>query len=147
MKLIYLFLGVMLSISVWAHEPLAFHELSQQQLDQKHIKIRGFLYQTANGKWILADEPNLKSCCIGKKAAQQIFLEDFQAPPLSNSVVEIAGFLTFEPSWNSHGKMEKLYVLKNAVILPPEDNPYCWVLLACIPAGCSGFWLFRRRFF
>ena len=31
------------------------------------IQIRGFLYQTDKHKWYLAEEPNIKSCCIGSK--------------------------------------------------------------------------------
>ncbi|PJD97289.1 MAG: hypothetical protein CK425_04010 [Parachlamydia sp.] len=141
MQLIYLFWGILLSTGVWAYEPFTFYELSQIQNTPKPIKIRGFLYQTSDKQWVLAAEPNLKSCCIGKKFAQQIFLDKFQTPSSFHAVVEMTGLLTVETS--SSG--QKIYVLKNAALLPPEENSYAWVLLACIPIGCSGFWLFRRR--
>lgn len=141
MQLLYLFLGMLLSTGGWAYEPLTFYELAQIQNTQKPIKIRGFLYQTSDAQWILAAEPNLKSCCIGKKITQQIFLDNFHTPSPFNTVVEMAGLLSVETS--SSG--QKIYVLKNSALLPPEENSYAWVLLACIPIGCSGFWLFRRR--
>ena len=37
------------------------------------MKHRGFVYQTESGEWVLATEPDLKSCCLGKKG--QIYLD------------------------------------------------------------------------
>ena len=49
---------------------------AEEFLDQV-IAVRGFLYRSENGKWVLADTPNLKSCCIGntKNPSRQIYVE------------------------------------------------------------------------
>lgn len=41
---------------------IAGHPLPQS------IKIRGFLHKTSDHRWVLAAEPNLKSCCVGSHA-------------------------------------------------------------------------------
>ena len=48
--------------------PLQLFAISFRELDQhlgEEIEIRGFLYQKED-LWILAPQPNLKSCCVGK---------------------------------------------------------------------------------
>lgn len=56
----------------------SFDDLMLTELEQQTISIRGFLYQTAEKQWILAADPDLKSCCVGShdKARRQIYLED-----------------------------------------------------------------------
>lgn len=67
------------------------HELLDDQ-DQL-VQIRGFLYKTALGSedaWILAAEPNLKSCCMGssgKRGLQLIATGDLPESPPSTAVV------------------------------------------------------------
>ena len=36
------------------------------------MKIRGFIYKSPDNEWVLAEEPDLKSCCLGKEG--QIYL-------------------------------------------------------------------------
>ncbi|MCH9611226.1 MAG: hypothetical protein S4CHLAM81_13970 [Chlamydiales bacterium] len=40
------------------------------------MKAKGFIYKTDSGQWVLASEPNLKSCCLGKEG--QLILEGNQ---------------------------------------------------------------------
>jgi hypothetical protein len=46
-------------------------------LEGQEVVIRGFLYPKEGGQWILAAEPNLRSCCVGtaKNARRQFRVE------------------------------------------------------------------------
>lgn len=60
------------------YTPITFLELEKWEkaisMDQKAVEIRGFLYEDQDGQKILATEPNLKTCCLGKKNSQ-IFVD------------------------------------------------------------------------
>lgn len=70
-----------------------FAELNLTELDQQ-IAIRGFLYQTADKQWILAADPDLKSCCVGAsdKARRQIYLEGkLKVPQQTTQAITLQG--------------------------------------------------------
>lgn len=46
----------------------------------QEVKIRGFLYEKPDKTLILAPQPNLKSCCLGRK--EQIVVEGSALPSL-----------------------------------------------------------------
>lgn len=69
--------------------------VKDEKLLGESVTIRGFLYQSTDGEWILADQPNLKTCCVGKKVGQ-IFLDgDFSEIP-TYKPVSITGTLTLK---------------------------------------------------
>jgi hypothetical protein len=55
----------------------------------------GFLFKTKEGKWVLSQEPNLKTCCIGSKhkASTQIFLEGDFSGIKDNTLIKVKGVL------------------------------------------------------
>jgi hypothetical protein len=91
---------------------------------QKTICIRGFLYQTDAGRWLLAATPNMKSCCVGSsdKITQQIFLSaPFTAPAKAAiEAVSVQGTFSIEPLWDAQGNLTQLFSLKEALILHEE---------------------------
>lgn len=82
---------------------LDFHALKDQSrmefIKGRKVKIRGFLYSKGKNEWVLAADPNLKTCCIGskEKATQQIFLDGKFSEKLVNQVIEVEGILNFDP--------------------------------------------------
>ena len=60
---------------------------SVHEFQNEQVKIRGFLYQKDDGAWILAAEPNLRSCCVGsaKKRESQVWV-NLKHPPASPSL-------------------------------------------------------------
>lgn len=60
------------------------------------ITLRGFLYTDENGVQWLAQEPNLKSCCVGKKGVQVEILPSIE-PTLN--VVALRGVLRKQEHW------------------------------------------------
>jgi formylglycine-generating enzyme required for sulfatase activity len=82
--------------------------------DHREIRIRGFLYQSTKGEWILAEEPNLKTCCIGSpnKAHAQIHLNKGFEGVVSSLPVLIKGTFFTLVSGNASGyRIEKAEVI------------------------------------
>ncbi|KAF3362641.1 Uncharacterized protein PHSC3_000880 [Chlamydiales bacterium STE3] len=104
--------------------PVSFVELTKdpdvaKQWHEKPVLLRGFLYQDKQGQWILASEPNLKSCCVGSesKRTHQIFVQPkgaFKTTP--KSAVTLKGEFTVDPQ-NRYN-----YVLKNAYLTEGNAN-------------------------
>lgn len=88
------------TINANASQPIvvSFHQLidpiQASSYQTQQVSVRGFVYHDEQqNRWILAQEPNLKTCCVGSKhkIAQQIILEgDFSSSP-PNQVVEVVG--------------------------------------------------------
>jgi hypothetical protein len=86
--------------SFWQASGRLPEELLNAQNERVHI--RGFLYKTElshNDAWILAAEPNLKSCCVaspGKKGVQLLATGNLlKQMPLRSTAVGLEGHLQF----------------------------------------------------
>jgi hypothetical protein len=111
----------------------------------KRIKIRGFLYLSPSGDWILAAEPDLKSCCIGSKskANQQIFLDGHFDPQLVNYAHEISGVIHID----AKDQEERYYYLQKAVLLK-KNRDYSTIAIGVIVFGiciCVMVIFFRNK--
>lgn len=112
---------------------LTFTELSQRyfewkehqepsqrllDLDQHQVRIRGFLYSTEEGKWLLAKEPNLKSCCVGSKhrIAEQIYVTGQFPQDSLQSAKTVQGDFFFTLN------APEFYGIKNGVVV--EDGNF-----------------------
>lgn len=91
-------------------------QITFQELDDNlshEVTIRGFLYQNSDHQWVLAEKPNLKSCCIA--AERQILLSgDFKETSIGNAIT-LQGQLT---------KGSDKYHLSNAIEIPKKNNPW-----------------------
>jgi hypothetical protein len=101
--------------STWEKTKIIPSSLSEY--DNKKITIKGFLYKNSNENWILASEPNLKSCCVGshlKLNSQIIVYGDLPINPTSRAI-SIEGKLQITSKDSKY-----FYSLKEATI---ETNP------------------------
>ena len=112
----------------------------------REVTIRGFIYQSADQRWILASEPNLKTCCVGSmhKIWQQIIVEgEFESFP-SNQVVKLAGKLQVDPVWDNKQSLKQVFRLENAQIVQ-EYHHYNWLLLSGLAIGLLALAFFALR--
>jgi hypothetical protein len=88
----------------------------------QNVLIRGFLYCSETGTWVLSPEPNLKSCCAGSvdKVFRQIFVEGVSENPSNNRAVTLCGTFAINPLHNDSGELIQLYSLQNAVVVKKE---------------------------
>jgi hypothetical protein len=102
------------------HELMAFEIFNPENLSKElislhntEVEVRGFLYKTAKEDWILAAQPNLKSCCVGssEKINQQIFLEGDPGMEASTKPVLLQGRFLINPVYGPDGNLQKLYHL------------------------------------
>jgi hypothetical protein len=52
-------------------------EAIQKGEEGAELQLKGFIYPSPDGEWILSQEPNLRSCCVGAahKASSQVVLQ------------------------------------------------------------------------
>lgn len=101
------------------------------ELSGQRVLVKGFLYHDGK-KWILAEEPNLKQCCI-KKCEHQIIVEgDFETPS-PDAAIQVSG-LFFEGTY-----------LKEALILEPKPFPYWTTGFLLLALFCSISLKIRKR--
>lgn len=103
---------------------LSFDQLSSS--NQEMIQIRGFLYQLPDGHLILASQPDLKSCCLGKESLlkQQIFVQGDFKP--SAYAVTLEGKLKIVPQYDSNGQLIQWYVLEEARLVSSSSFVFPW---------------------
>lgn len=74
--------------------------------ENQSIEVRGFLYRNPEGNYILAEMPNLRSCCL-KKQEKFLFVEGDFSQDLPKQAVDVSGVL-------------QKGVLKEAKLIPSE---------------------------
>ncbi len=113
---------------LFAAKPLSFHQISPLDvaspasflenlaayIDQE-VEVRGFVREAPNGGWLLCDQPNVKSCCMGKTHLihRQIGLpENFSADV--TKAVTLQGLLRVDEGYRLSLKEAKLAEAKRA---------------------------------
>lgn len=68
------------------------------ELSEEMVEVRGFTYRTERGEWVLAGQPNLKSCCTGSenRRSEQIVLRGWGGEEPSRRAVKVRGLLKCE---------------------------------------------------
>lgn len=122
--------GEYLSISFDLLEKHASSGFSRKY-DGKEVKIRGFGYQAEDGRYVLASQPNLKSCCVGasRKIHQQIILKGSIPDIPRNKAVTVLGSFATDPTYNEEDELIGLYYLKNIRLLNEMDEGVVYSLL------------------
>jgi hypothetical protein len=46
---------------------ISLQEVSAPEFLDQEIEVKGFLHQMPEGEWVLSSQPNVRSCCTGKK--------------------------------------------------------------------------------
>lgn len=100
------------------------------------VTLRGFLYQTPEGVWVLSQEPNLKSCCVGSasKVMNQLYVDGNFPDVPAGQVVSLSGVFKVDPKYTNEGKLTQYYTLSEAAI-QQNEYPYStilWVGIAVI---------------
>lgn len=143
------FLGILPYLSptyCMAESPLevSFHQLTHlatqpneaKHLDGQVIKIRGFIYETKEGQFILAAQPDLKSCCVGapNKLQEQLLLEG----PLSE--IPKQQFITLEGVFKIEEKQGYLYRLEQIKLFHPQTSSFPWISLGLFSLILGGLY-------
>lgn len=112
----------------------------------REVTVRGFLYQSLDGRWILASEPNLKTCCVGspRKVWQQIIVDgEFESVP-ANKVVQIAGTLRVDPVQDDKNAFTQVFRLVNPHLVQEDDNGiWLWIVMSVIGLMAISYFAIR----
>lgn len=101
--------------------PITFNEMPDKEA---HIQIKGFIYTTEEGEQILAEKPNIKSCCLGKNSVKKIKL----IPPVQK-VSEVA---MIEGDLQRKDENEIVYTLINAKLVETKSTNLTHLLLLTV---------------
>lgn len=117
---------------------LSFQQLvdEKEQIADQEVLIRGFLYKTDNGQWVLASEPNLRTCCVGSSnhVKKQIFLENSYVGAHPNAeLVSIQGILRKDPMKDVQGNLIQYYSLQNVTIIENKGQGHLSYLSLLFP--------------
>lgn len=104
------------------------------RLSQQRVRIRGFLFASSSGEWVLSAEPNLKSCCVGskEKANRQIVIRGgIEGAGEYGHVVQLEGRFIVDPIKDADGRWKKIYALEE-VSMVQEVRTFSgiWILFA-----------------
>lgn len=105
-----------------------------KDLSGQEVEVRGFVYESKQGKVVLASQPNLKSCCVGstKKIRNQIvLLGDLPEIPLQRAVT-VQGYFVTDPTYGEDDELIGLYYLKNITLLNDFDDVTIYSLVVFI---------------
>jgi hypothetical protein len=118
MRLVIFFLLFLAAAEASEPASLSFENLADTPSHQEVI-VRGFLYQTKEGGWLLAAVPNLKSCCFAARhcVERQIFVEGDMGQPHPGRVYSVQGTFVVEPVKDKDNQLLQLYHLKNASLM------------------------------
>ncbi|NGX58803.1 MAG: hypothetical protein K940chlam3_01711 [Chlamydiae bacterium] len=121
------------------------NEQELSDLSGAMIKLRGFLYETEDGRLIASAEPDLKSCCVGteRKIRNQVVIVGAVSPSNHTLPVVVQGVFQFEPKIHE-GKLIQYASLLNAEIVEEESNHEILFILLIVSI-VVGLLLFKRR--
>lgn len=107
-------------------------------LENQKVRIRGFLFKKAN-QWVLAEEPNLKTCCIGskEKADRQLLLDGMFDENFINHVIEVEGIFK-----RAEGPFK--YEIRDARFVNASKRRLGLIVAFCIFCGLIVFVYYRR---
>ena len=138
---VFLFLLMICYGTILAAQELPLASFTDlQTYSDKEVGIRGFFYRADKDEWILAAEPNLKTCCIGtsQQYSKQIHVEgDFSAEPSLSKAVLLQGILSFQ---------DHRWHLRNAHFAEAEEKKESnlhWIGLTVF-LGVAGIFFFRK---
>lgn len=117
--------------------------------NNSRVTIRGFLYQSQEGRWILASSPNLKTCCVGhaSKAIKQVTVHGGTLAASPDRVIALSGTFIVEPAFNDQNALTGLFHLKDATMMPQDPREsFPWILLLGL-LGTAGVFVFTVRRF
>lgn len=108
-------------------------------LPQK-IQIRGFLY-SKDSAYILAAEPDLRSCCVGsaaKRHAQVLILGNIETALNRSTPILLEG------TFSHHPDHPFPYHLESAQVVPEEPPSYAPVVLISVILLLISIWILTR---
>jgi hypothetical protein len=80
----------------------------QSNSPSSQVTLKGFLYQTNEGQWILYKNPHLKSCCVGRiDRDSPIFLEGDFSIYSKQQLMTVKGRLRTELAFLQNSLYEK----------------------------------------
>lgn len=122
-EIIWSFIFFAIHLTLFGDQNISFEDLERVErshiLDGQVITIRGFLVYLEDGKAVLTDLPNLKSCCIGKedKRLNQVAVDGLIEQVPEHQAVALKGTLRIHSANDSLGNPKLHFSLQNPVLL------------------------------
>jgi hypothetical protein len=125
-------LGIFQESNAQASSPT---EVSFQNLEIGHVAIRGFLYKSSDGQWILVDKPNLKSCCIEKEKTRIVVRGTL--PEDANGTVALLLQGDLRPDGSK-------YILDNAIVIEEHHGETFGIIVGVAIATIAAIFLYKK---
>jgi hypothetical protein len=120
-------------------------DATEPVLQDRQVRIRGFLYSTLEGRLILAEEPDLKSCCTNRLKKKVEVSGAIKQENISAHAHLIEGLLRMEAL--PDGENGRRFRLENAQIVVNNGSGLLFSLSAggILLVSASGIFFYTRR--
>jgi hypothetical protein len=107
--------------------------------NNQQVTLRGFIYHSSDGRWILSSQPDLKTCCVGSpsKALSQVIVEGNSQFGATDRVIALRGTLQIRPEYDDDNALKALFYLTNAEIAAPPDDTSTFPLVLIFGIVCA----------
>jgi len=98
------------------------------------LTLRGYIYRSKEGHFILSDTPDLKSCCVGvsHKLDTQLKLLADDVHPNMHVPYDVKGRFHFSPKMNESGILVEKYSLSEVSIAPAQKSHFLSISVGVI---------------
>jgi len=118
---------------------------NSEYADGKVVEIKGFLYKDSRGNTILANEPNLKTCCISAKQEQIRLLGNIDISCQSRPFLVRGHYSIKAMECKQSNFNYPLYTIDPVIIhaASPEKNTM-WVFLLLLAIGIAAAMVYKQ---
>lgn len=140
-----MWLTYLAAVLTWSDIKEASCHLSEpSQWQNAEVSLTGFAYRSSTGQWVLAESPNVRSCCVAaaSKVLEQVALDGAFDASLDKKLITVEGNFHIDPELSSSA-LQRVFTLQNASLVTRQSSPVQSLAIASLAILALGFISFK----